>query len=278
MSTIKNDVISARSALNKKDYAKRNRKPSKNSSSALYADSMAKLRAALVVIPVVMVLIISAVLFFGIQYLTSVSGGSTHQQKEAAATALYSAADSEKLLTIVSPQNPLPSDYKLNLVTYGNIKIDSIVKDGIESLVNAASNDGIKLDILKGYVSTQEQNELYNAEVHRLTDSEGYSRAKAEEEAEKTVPMGNHADQQTGLSVEFASSAAENFAESEEFYWLMKNAYKYGFVLRYPENKEDDTDMPFNPSLFRYVGNENASKMVTLNRCLDEYVTYLSAR
>lgn len=278
MSTIKNDVISARSALNKKDYAKRNRKLSKNSSSALYADSMAKLRAALVVIPVVMVLIISAVLFFGIQYLTSVSGGSTHQQKEAAATALYSAADSEKLLTIVSPQNPLPSDYKLNLVTYGNIKIDSIVKDGIESLVNAASNDGIKLDILKGYISTQEQNELYNAEVHRLTDSEGYSRAKAEEEAEKTVPMGNHADQQTGLSVEFASSAAENFAESEEFYWLMKNAYKYGFVLRYPENKEDDTDMPFNPSLFRYVGNENASKMVTLNRCLDEYVTYLSAR
>lgn len=278
MSTIKNDIISAKSALSKKDYAKRNRKPAKNSGSILLSDNTAKLRAALVMIPMIMVLIILAVLFFGTRYITSVSVNTVYEHYDETNVSLYSAADSEKLLTVVSPLNALPSDYKLNLVTYKNIQIDSIVKEGIEALVKAASDDGVTLGILKGYVSTQEQNELYNAEVHRLIESENYSRAKAEETAAATVPMGNYADQQTGLSIEFSSSETENFAQSTEFYWLMKNAYKYGFVLRYPESKEDYTNMPFNPSLFRYVGSDNAQKMTTLNRCLDEYVSYLKSR
>lgn len=277
MIKIKNNIISVKSTLGKKDYGKRRKKGNKTSGSKA-ADNTKKLRVALVVIPLLMAAIISTVLFFAIKQFVSVPEKTAEESGSLTEESFISDKDAEKLLMIVSPNNPLPSDYRLNLISYQNIKLDSIVSNGFNMLLDAAKNDGISLNIKDGYVSTEEQNELYNAEVRKLTEKEGYTRAKAEKEAEKTVPMGNHAEQQSGLSVQFTSSTSKEFDKSKEYLWLIKNSYKYGFVVRYPEGKEDYTDMPFNPQLFRYVGNENALKMTTLNLCLDEYVSYLNSR
>ncbi len=277
MIKIKNNIISVKSTLGKKDYGKRRKKGNKTSGSKA-ADNTKKLRVALVVIPLLMAAIISTVLFFAIKQFVSVPEKTAEESGSLTEESFISDKDAEKLLMIVSPNNPLPSDYRLNLISYQNIKLDSIVLNGFNMLLDAAKNDGISLNVKDGYVSTEEQNELYNAEVQKLTEKEGYTRAKAEKEAEKTVPMGNHAEQQSGLSVQFTSSTSKEFDKSKEYLWLIKNSYKYGFVVRYPEGKEDYTDMPFNPQLFRYVGNENALKMTTLNLCLDEYVSYLNSR
>ena len=263
--------------MGKKDYGKRRKKGNKTSGSKA-ADNTKKLRVALVVIPLLMAAVISTVLFFAIKQFVSVPEKTAEESGSLTEESFISDKDAEKLLMIVSPNNPLPSDYRLNLISYQNIKLDSIVLNGFNMLLDAAKNDGISLNVKDGYVSTEEQNELYNAEVRKLTEKEGYTRAKAEKEAEKTVPMGNHAEQQSGLSVQFTSSTSKEFDKSKEYLWLIKNSYKYGFVVRYPEGKEDYTDMPFNPQLFRYVGNENALKMTTLNLCLDEYVSYLNSR
>ena len=277
MIKIKNNIISVKSTLGKKDYGKRRKKGNKTSGSKA-ADNTKKLRVALVVIPLLMAAIISTVLFFAIKQFVSVPEKTAEESGSLTEESFISDKDAEKLLMIVSPNNPLPSDYRLNLISYQNIKLDSIVLNSFNMLLDAAKNDGISLNVKDGYVSTEEQNELYNAEVRKLTEKEGYTRAKAEKEAEKTVPMGNHAEQQSGLSVQFTSSTSKEFDKSKEYLWLIKNSYKYGFVVRYPEGKEDYTDMPFNPQLFRYVGNENALKMTTLNLCLDEYVSYLNSR
>ena len=277
MIKIKNNIISVKSTLGKKDYGKRRKKGNKTSGSKA-ADNTKKLRVALVVIPLLMAAVISTVLFFAIKQFVSVPEKTAEESGSLTEESFISDKDAEKLLMIVSPNNPLPSDYRLNLISYQNIKLDSIVLNGLNMLLDAAKNDGISLNVKDGYVSTEEQNELYNAEVRKLTEKEGYTRAKAEKEAEKTVPMGNHAEQQSGLSVQFTSSTSKEFDKSKEYLWLIKNSYKYGFVVRYPEGKEDYTDMPFNPQLFRYVGNENALKMTTLNLCLDEYVSYLNSR
>lgn len=277
MIKIKNNIISVKSTLGKKDYGKRRKKGNKTSGSKA-ADNTKKLRVALVVIPLLMAAVISTVLFFAIKQFVSVPEKTAEESGSLTEESFISDKDAEKLLMIVSPNNPLPSDYRLNLISYQNIKLDSIVLNGFNMLLDAAKNDGISLNVKDGYVSTEEQNELYNAEVRKLTEKEGYTRAKAEKEAEKTVPMGNHAEQQSGLSVQFTSSTSKEFDKSKEYLWLIKNSYKYGFVVRYPEGKEDYTDMPFNPQLFRYVGNENALKMTTLNLCLDEYVSYLNSR
>ncbi len=275
--TKKNEIISVKSTLGKKKISGKKQRAKKiGDNKVIKTDNIKKLKAAIIIIPIVIVLIIAALLFFVIQQVSSVS-----QKTDNENTQQHSAAvdvDSDKLLTVVSPSNPLPTNYKLNLVSYETIKIDEAAVESLNELISAAKQNNINLQLKSGYVSTEEQNELYNAEVKRLTEELGYSRTKAEEEAEKNVPMGNHADTQLGLSVEFDSSDTESFENSPEYQYLIKDAYKYGFILRYPEGKEDTTSLPFKPSLFRYVGKENALRMTTLNMCLDQYVIYLNSR
>ena len=74
----------------------------------------------------------------------------------------------------------------------------------------------------------------------------------------------------------FAVSDVDNsFAKTSEYKWLLKNAENYGFILRYPEDKEDKTKIAYESWHWRYVGEENAKRMNELNMCLEEYVEYL---
>lgn len=249
----------------------------------LRSERTGKLKVAMILLPVIIILIIITALFFGVREITKMSAlynietsRETSQIKE-----VFSPEDlenPEKLMTIVSSDSPLGSDYKIDLVQYENIKIDSLVLNGLTQLMEDAKKEKLSLILTGGYVSADEQDKLYQNEVNRLMQSENYSQARAETQAKKTFPKGNCADEQTGLSVKFSTGNDKSFENSKEYIWLMQNAMKYGFVLRYPENKEDETGMTANPSLFRYVGVENATKMRTLNMCLDEYAAYLNAR
>lgn len=67
-----------------------------------------------------------------------------------------------------------------------------------------------------------------------------------------------------------------SFEDTKEFNWLKQNAEKYGFILRYPKEKESITKMTYEPWHWRYVGEENAKKMKSLGLCLEEYIDYLS--
>jgi D-alanyl-D-alanine carboxypeptidase len=59
------------------------------------------------------------------------------------------------------------------------------------------------------------------------------------------------------------------------FKWLKKNAEDYGFILRYPKDKEEITKISYESWHWRYVGEEHAKKMNKLNMCLEEYIEYL---
>ena len=67
-----------------------------------------------------------------------------------------------------------------------------------------------------------------------------------------------------------------SFENTNAFKWLKDNAENYGFVLRYPKQKEDITQVTYEPWHWRYVGEENAKKMNELGLCLEEYVEYLN--
>ena len=287
---MKKDIIYVRSTLGKKRKFKNKTKNKKNKNSIITAEknmlrseSTGKLKAAMIILSVIMVLIILAALFFGIREIAKMS---TLYNKESSRETseikeVFSADDidnTDKLMTVVSYDKPLDSEYKIDLVEYENIKIDSLALNGLTQLMEDAKKENLSLFLTGGYVSPEEQEKLYQNEVKRLIKNENYSQARAETQAEKTVPKGNCADEQTGLSVTFSTESGKNFENSKEYIWLTKNAMNYGFVLRYPENKEYETGMTANSSLFRYVGVENATKMRTLNMCLDEYAAYLNAR
>ena len=79
-----------------------------------------------------------------------------------------------------------------------------------------------------------------------------------------------------GLAVDF-NYINNEFEKTKEFSWLQKNAENYGFILRYNKNKENITQVNYEPWHWRYVGVDNAKKMNELNMCLEEYLEYLKS-
>ena len=64
----------------------------------------------------------------------------------------------------------------------------------------------------------------------------------------------------------------EYFEDSKQFKWLQKNAADYGFILRYPKDKQNITKVTYEPWHWRYVGVEAAKAMKSSNLCLEEYM------
>lgn len=184
----------------------------------------------------------------------------------------------EKDLTLLLPvnvKNPLPDDYTVNLAEYGGIQCDEAMVPSLTKLMEAAAAAGYPLILVQGYVEPGRQQQLYEETVTQLMTEKGYSRVNAEAEAEKTVPPAGKSEYQTGLNINVASEGEDNFANSGAYKWITSNCVEYGFVLRYPEAMESETGHSFDSTQFRYVGEQHAKKMRTLNLCLDEYYPYV---
>ena len=115
--------------------------------------------------------------------------------------------------------------------------------------------------------------EKYVADNKRL---HGMSQEEAEKEAEKTSARPGSSEHQSGLCVDFVTddypSLTEEFERSEAFEWLSVNAYKFGFILRYPKTKEDLTGYSYEPWHYRFVGREAATQIYESGLSLEEYL------
>ncbi len=108
------------------------------------------------------------------------------------------------------------------------------------------------------------QEDLYNSYVNRY----------GEEEADKIAARPGHSEHQTGLTVDMASTAnggLSKFGDSPEYQWMLNNAHRYGWILRYPEGKEDITGYSAEPWHWRYVGVDLATKIHNSKLTFDEY-------
>ena len=91
------------------------------------------------------------------------------------------------------------------------------------------------------------------------------------------VARPGYSEHQTGLAIDLTSlehKMADQFTESDEYKWLLENCHRYGFILRYPENKKFITGYDTESWHFRYVGVEHATKMYQENLTLEEYYAY----
>ena len=161
---------------------------------------------------------------------------------------------------LVNKENALNLDYEPNdLVkvnvesTKDNIYMSEIAAENLENMFKAAKEDGINLYIVSGYRSSSYQNNLYYRSLKR----------RGREYTEKYVAQANHSEHQTGLAADISSESIgykliSAFEHTEEGRWLDKNAYKYGFILRYKKDRIEDTGYGFEPWHFRYVGKEIA--------------------
>lgn len=181
-------------------------------------------------------------------------------------------------LKICSVDDPLEEDEEPELTEYEGVQMDSRIVPALEALLQAADEAGCPMKVTSGYVSPDEQNELYEKEVQRLMKEEKLSQVMAERQAEKTVPKGGCSEGQTGMTgtVSQADDSSTDFEKTEAYNFLVRYAADYGFVFRYPEGSEVITNHDFDPTSLRYVGTKNAQRMREMSMCLEEYVTYRS--
>ena len=146
-------------------------------------------------------------------------------------------------IMIANKTYPLPS-------TYNPGDLTSETVEAFTKMKNAASNDGISLFVASGFRSYSYQNGLYN----RYVSQDGKT------EADTYSARPGHSEHQTGLAFDL-NKIDRNFGNTPEGKWLNQNASKYGFILRYPEGKTNETGYIYEPWHFRYVGRDLAEKL-----------------
>ncbi|HZJ56678.1 MAG TPA: M15 family metallopeptidase, partial [Clostridia bacterium] len=114
---------------------------------------------------------------------------------------------------------------------------------------------------------------IYKDKIRKHMDR-GKTREEAKKLTEKYIAVPGTSEHEIGLAVDFNTLKAE-FENAEAFKWLDANAHKYGFILRYPEDKQFITKIKYEPWHFRYVGPAHAQIMKSNNLCLEEYIDYL---
>ena len=114
----------------------------------------------------------------------------------------------------------------------------------------AASNDGLNIYVVSGFRSYWDQNYIYN----------NYVAWDGQYNADTYSARPGHSEHQTGLAFDL-NWVSDEFEYTSEGIWLNNNAYKYGFILRYPKGKTYETGYIYEPWHYRYVGTDLSYKL-----------------
>ena len=139
--------------------------------------------------------------------------------------------------------------------------IDKTAESALNKMINAAKQDGINLFIKSGYRSYSTQKTLYNNYVAR----DGVAAA------DRYSARPGHSEHQTGLAFDL-NSLEQSFDETKEGKWLAEHCHEYGFIIRYPKDKEDVTCYMYEPWHVRYLGDDIAKDVYESGKCLEEYL------
>ncbi|MCA1030310.1 M15 family metallopeptidase [Bacillus timonensis] len=184
----------------------------------------------------------------------------------------------ENILSLVNKEQSLPVMYEPTNLVIPNVRFSFGDQDipkayireeaavALEKMFESASNEGMILYAVSGYRSYERQLAIYNSQVKRV----------GVEKAEQVVAVPGHSEHQTGLAVDVTSKTANfnldtTFGDTPEGIWVSENAYKFGFIVRYPKGKEQITGYQYEPWHLRFVG-EKAAKVIYENQLtLEEY-------
>lgn len=182
----------------------------------------------------------------------------------------------EWYMLLVNRDHPVPEDLQIDTEEYRGVSFNKLWVEDFKKMDQAAKAAGIELVPYSAYRTYDAQTEYYNSLVEYLV-SIGYSREIAESPLSNREDPPEYSELCAGLGVDILCEGHTvkdlNFANTSAYKWLCKNAYKYGFILRYPEGKEDFTGVMFRPYKWRYVGVEQATLIHDSGKCLEEYLS-----
>ena len=181
-------------------------------------------------------------------------------------TARYFASNG-KYVVLVNNWNPIPEDYTTNLVYFGEWRVDSGCYD---DLVKMLKDSPYSYEITSAYRSEATQQYIWDKRLKNY-QAAGYSYNEAWAMVAAYVAVPGTSEHHLGLAVDIGGSNALTS-------WLKEHSWEYGFLLRYPEGKEDITGIQYERWHFRYLGRELAAEIQAMGITLEEYMDMLTAQ
>lgn len=182
----------------------------------------------------------------------------------------------DPLLILINRNYPVPEDITYKLVKIADYHyIDERAYDDLQLMLKDAKKEGYDLIVCSSWRSRALQENLYANKIDEYL-SYGYSVSQSEELAAFWVALPGTSEHEIGLAVDIVSEEYQHLdhdqADTAEQQWLMQHCHEYGFILRYPEDKQDITMIGYEPWHYRYVGKEAAKEIVEQGVCLEEYL------
>ena len=205
----------------------------------------------------------------------------THKGIDPGAIARALLAD--PLMVLVNHTNKMPDDYTFDTKECGsatavNKTLQTVACDAFLAMQKAAAADGVTVWMQSGYRSVKYQTSLYEKKTQYYLNK-GYDNAAAKEKAAAVVNPPGYSEHNCGLAADLNSpehaGLDEGFENTAAFRWLCAHAGDYGFILRYPKDAEDKTEIIYEPWHWRYVGVENAARINASGLCFEEYIQTL---
>ncbi len=159
----------------------------------------------------------------------------------------------------------------VSYVMNSGTRLDKRVTPYYVKMYRAAKKDGITLTPYSGYRSYIHQEWNYNNLTSVYMNQYGLSRKTAAKKAAEVILPPGTSEHNLGLAMDVCNTL-DSFAYSKEYAWLMKNAQNYGFILRYPEEKQSVTGVSYEPWHWRFVGIKNAKLIKKSGLCLEEWL------
>ena len=191
----------------------------------------------------------------------------------------------DPLMVLVNHTSKMPDDYTFDTKECGsstsvNKTLQTVACDAFLAMQKAAAADGVTVWMQSGYRSVKYQTSLYERKTKYYLDK-GYDNAAAREKAAAVVNPPGYSEHNCGLAADLNSpehtGLDEGFEKTAAFRWLCEHAGDYGFILRYPKDAEDKTEIIYEPWHWRYVGVENAAKINASGLCFEEYIETLQS-
>ena len=168
---------------------------------------------------------------------------------------------------LVNKENRLNSDFKPNTLvkvtrcSLGNFYLEEDTATAYEYMCLNLIDEGLNISINSAYRSYEEQEKLYD----------DYLKLYGKNYVNKYVAVPGYSEHQTGFALDLESLDCDIFKNSKEYRWIKNNAYKYGFILRYQEGKENITGYNAEEWHIRYVGRKAAEYIYKNNITFEEY-------
>lgn len=251
----------------------------------------------LVAIIAAIVAIVLSVRNWGGEPSSSSSDSSSSSESASSAGASVSSVvsdpDDDWQLILANPGHPLPDSFAVDLTditghyadipALDNMKVDTRIVPVLEQMFKDAKADGQNLFLRASYRTIALQQTYYDWHINDFK-KKGYTDEEAKEATLRYIAYPGTSEHHTGLAVDIISVDWQNsgkeiidtFDQTTEAEWLKNNAHKYGFIMRYPKDKEDVTKIGYEPWHFRYVGKAHAEAIYNSGLCFEEYLETLN--